>query len=466
MSTEAHPTTPVPDEHDEKKAAKWGTFWWTLSVLFHFVVVGSVVYFTPLREYVFGKKEGGIGANINEDQIGSIAAAMIKAVEERMREDIGTLRNRYGLLDPMRTRRYAKYLEEFRVYGKSEGLKEKPLSALGATGPAMEGDPVTLDMFALYDYAQKVELNCIGAYRHIKVMELARIQRIDLEEASEATKLATPEHAPINKAIFYEKIESLRDGRMALLKAELNKVRVEVADMVSNIQRMMDMANGIEGGTLVGTLVLGSATLNVQGAGMLKWGASAGPPLTPLELFPASDGNLPANFRPPAGRKLMSGGLVSDWMALDTWYIIGPFPNPKREYMDKKFPPESVIDLDAVYVGKENRKLQWEWTQTKDYWPMAPRIADAYAIWYGYTEVWSQKDQARVCLFGSDDYSKVWVNGELIYTSGKDPHHWIPDRGYQKVFFKKGFNSILLKLENGGGTTGFSMCIFLGETGG
>jgi hypothetical protein len=134
--------------------------------------------------------------------------------------------------------------------------------------------------------------------------------------------------------------------------------------------------------------------------------------------------------------------------------------------MDKKFPPESVIDLDATYVGKNNAKLEWEYTQARPYWPVGPRVADSYAIWYAFTEVYSEKDQTKVCLFGSDDYSKVWVNGELVYTSGKDPHHWIPDRGFQKVFLRKGVNPILLKLENAGGTTGFSMCIFLGELGG
>ena len=92
---------------------------------------------------------------------------------------------------------------------------------------------------------------------------------------------------------------------------------------------------------------------------------------------------------------------------------------------------------------------------------IAPHIADKYAIWYAYTEVYADRDQDRWCIFGSDDYSKVWVNGTLEYTSGKQPQHWVPDRDYRKIRFRRGFNSVLVKLENGGGATGFSVCVFL-----
>jgi hypothetical protein len=85
------------------------------------------------------------------------------------------------------------------------------------------------------------------------------------------------------------------------------------------------------------------------------------------------------------------------------------------------------------------------------------------AIWYAYTQVYADKDQDRWCIFGSDDYGKVWMDDELIFASGKTPHPWIPDRGVKKVHFKKGFNSILFKLENAWGNTGYSMCIYMGE---
>jgi hypothetical protein len=130
--------------------------------------------------------------------------------------------------------------------------------------------------------------------------------------------------------------------------------------------------------------------------------------------------------------------------------------------MDRKFPPESTVDLGATYVGKSGDKLTWEFRQSNKMC-VAPHTADEFAIWYAYTEVYADKAQSRWCIFGSDDYGKTWVNGDLVYRSGKEPHHWIPDRGWRKVHFRKGYNTVLVKLENGGGATGFSLCICLDD---
>ena len=40
-----------------------------------------------------------------------------------------------------------------------------------------------------------------------------------------------------------------------------------------------------------------------------------------------------------------SGGTPSKWMYVQDWYTIGPFPNPDRVNIRRKFPPESVVDL-------------------------------------------------------------------------------------------------------------------------
>ena len=166
------------------------------------------------------------------------------------------------------------------------------------------------------------------------------------------------------------------------------------------------------------------------------------------------------------GRKLMEGAREqSEWMFIDTWYIMGPFPNPDRENLDRKFPPESGIeagvDLDASYIGADGRTVKWQFRKSLDI-PVVPHAPQDFAIWYGYTEIYSDRDQERWCIFGSDDYGKAWMNGELIYASGKTPHPWIPDRAYRKIQFKKGYNPVLFKLENAWGRTGFSICIFLG----
>ncbi len=43
-----------------------------------------------------------------------------------------------------------------------------------------------------------------------------------------------------------------------------------------------------------------------------------------------------------------SDGLPARWAYVKSWHVIGPFPNPDRVNLRRKFPPESVIDLAAT----------------------------------------------------------------------------------------------------------------------
>jgi hypothetical protein len=96
-----------------------------------------------------------------------------------------------------------------------------------------------------------------------------------------------------------------------------------------------------------------------------------------------------------------------------------------------------------------------------------PHRPDNDAIYYAYTEVFSENDASYYVAFGSDDYGKAWfVEGkdfQLIMNSGQTPHPWIPDRVIKRIDFKKGYNPILFKVENAWGNMGFSVCIFLGQ---
>jgi hypothetical protein len=94
---------------------------------------------------------------------------------------------------------------------------------------------------------------------------------------------------------------------------------------------------------------------------------------------------------------------------------------------------------------------------------IAPHVATNYAVWYAYSEIYADRPQDRWVAFGSDDYSKAWLNGEMVWTSGKTPHKWIPDRGFRKLHFRQGYNPLLVRLENAGGTTGFSVVFYLGN---
>ena len=319
------------------------------------------------------------------------------------------------------------------------------------------------ELYGLYQGALAIEEATYGAYRQMRAVELARIQGVPLLEASEATKVAIPPHVDVNWTLLDQPIYSATDGKLDDFKNELFKVHAEVGAMVAASLRMLDVAMGLVGEDVGFTVVFGRGG-QFEGAGSGMWGSPVGPSLAPHEFYPGNtDGMFTEDFHPSAGRMLMDDGTVSEtgWMYIDTWYIVGPFPNPERKYMDHKFPPESVIDLDSTYIGKDNLRLKWQFKQAPTLL-ITPPLATNYAVWYAYSEIYSDRDQDKFAAFGSDDYSKAWLNGELVWTSGKTPHRWIPDRGFRTLHLKKGYNSLLVKWENAGGTTGMSVMLYLG----
>ena len=165
-------------------------------------------------------------------------------------------------------------------------------------------------------------------------------------------------------------------------------------------------------------------------------------------------------------------GIPAKWMYVQDWYVIGPFPNPNRVNLRRKFPPESVIDLDATYVGKDGRTVKWEFMQTKNRFPrewwhgdlrpeVVPPTAEEYGIWYAYAEVFSDVTCDRWIAVGSDDRSDIWINDVPVWGSSNTLKAWCIDEGYRRVRLNKGRNRILARVENGWRLLGWSMCISL-----
>ena len=191
-----------------------------------------------------------------------------------------------------------------------------------------------------------------------------------------------------------------------------------------------------------------------------KGGFSKAGPVGPVLLGPAPKAPrwVGAGSTPVGGRRLMSLPPGTDWVYLDAWYIIGPFPNPDRRRIDGKFLPEVLVDLDAAFPGRPGRQIRWQYNLSETLL-VQPPVVDNYSVWYAWTEVYVDEDQHRWMLFASDDFGRAWVNGEPVWHSGKIPHPWVPDRGTSRVRLRKGCNEVLFKLENAGGTTGFSVMI-------
>lgn len=157
-------------------------------------------------------------------------------------------------------------------------------------------------------------------------------------------------------------------------------------------------------------------------------------------------------------RKLAASGEKAEWVVLNAWYFIGPFPNPGRANIHTRFPPEISIDLDALYIGDSNRLLQWQHIQF-DHLPIIPPDFTDYAIYYAYTEVYSEHAQDLWLAIGSDDQSKLWVNDMLVWQSTDHERVWSLAQGHRKVHLQQGHNKFLFRLENGIERAAFSVLL-------
>ena len=168
-----------------------------------------------------------------------------------------------------------------------------------------------------------------------------------------------------------------------------------------------------------------------------------------------------------------SRGQPAGWMYLNSWWIIGPFPNPDRVNITRKFPPESVIDLNAAYEG-QGGLVQWQFAQARSNFPperhnrhrseVIPPDRREFAIWYGYTILRVDRECDVWLAAGSDDRSDVWVNGMKVWASGNNRKVWTIDEGFRRIHLHKGANNVLVRLENGPGPTSFSVCVSPNET--
>lgn len=157
-------------------------------------------------------------------------------------------------------------------------------------------------------------------------------------------------------------------------------------------------------------------------------------------------------------RKLTGSGEKAEWVVLNAWYFIGPFPNPGRENIHTRFPPEISIDLNALYIGDSNRLLKWQYIQF-DHLPVIPPDFTDYAVYYAYTEVFSEQAQDLWLAIGSDDQSKLWVNDMLVWQSTDHERVWTLAQGYRKVHLRPGNNKFLFRLENGIERAAFSVVL-------
>jgi hypothetical protein len=153
------------------------------------------------------------------------------------------------------------------------------------------------------------------------------------------------------------------------------------------------------------------------------------------------------------------GGLAGvQWQFPQNWLIIGPFENADRKHQETAFPPEQRVDPTAQHAGKDGRTIKWE-PIAATHPHIVPPNATTQAIYYGYTEIWSDQTGQFQLATGGDDTCKLWVNGEMVWESAKVDKAWQPDEQIMTVPLRRGMNRLLYRVENGPGAVGFSVLI-------
>jgi hypothetical protein len=172
-------------------------------------------------------------------------------------------------------------------------------------------------------------------------------------------------------------------------------------------------------------------------------------------------------LRPGEGRVLAAGGPLATRLYLNSWYIAGPFAAAGSNSLNEIYPPEhdmkQGIDLDAAYEGMGQRVLQWQ-PQTSSSYPFVPQPRAENSVYYAYTELRVDTAQEVWLEIGADDDTKLWLNNELVWTSGTSDKPWYRQpfyrlgtpiktlnlvEGRRRVWLKPGRNTLMLKLYNG-----------------
>ena len=385
-----------------------------------------------------------------------------------------------------------------------------------------------LSISEAYELARDIEEAVTETYREVVAASTALSQHLPLDEAERLTDVAKPVREDIDAALLDgrartpEQLAAQKEARYNAVRETENMVDASMA-MMNEAFRLSGFGEGSDFRDRSQRLARGLRWLrrgdlsgHDEGERAEQFHALAGLSMQ-IERAAAEDrrarvkdlrgvqmggrmqtgaGQKDEDYRRVAGRAgeyvgqptsrgeagtgsdLLPGNVISidptsrampgGWMYLESWWIIGPFPNPDRVNITRKFPPESVIDLDAAYEGAGGL-VQWQFKQARSPFPsdkpnrhrseVVPPNRREYAIWYGYTILRVDRECDVWLAAGSDDRSDVWVNGMKVWASGNNRKVWTIDEGFRRIHLQKGSNTVLVRLENGPGPTSFSVCV-------
>ena len=374
-----------------------------------------------------------------------------------------------------------------------------------------------LDIVDAYEEAKKLENMITESYREIKSAEAAMVRQMSFAGAKKLTDVAKNERpqfdaellreSPRDKETFDKQKSTAMDViREADSMVKLNEMLMVAAQEIvrydpehgdhsekrsERLQRMYDLAalnqalhtaaaeDTSERSKDMAALMSGAASEtdmrdsdknydpSKPAPGRVVYGAEKPDPSAPpldyntTSLIPGNVINLAET----------GAGVPTQWMYVNSWYTIGPFPNPDRINLRRRFPPESVVDLEATYIGKNDKPVKWVFEQARSSMRdnnhraiVIPGSVEEYGIWYAYAEVFLDRAADLWVAVGSDDRSDVWLNDMHIWGSSNDLKVWRVNEGFRRVHFQKGRNRILARIENGWNAMAWSVSISLTDS--
>lgn len=178
----------------------------------------------------------------------------------------------------------------------------------------------------------------------------------------------------------------------------------------------------------------------------------------------------------PSKEEIPVEGRLVEWLREERtnqtrkWMVVGMFPNWNDDGHDTVFPPETSIDVAAVYEGWY-KSITWKpWfslaanehvvdlqealTPLYQYYPRFD-----YGTGYAYSEFASDRRQDATLTVGVQDSTKVWLNGKLVFThQGHAPLDMLDER-IEKTYVRQGKNTLLVKVSKIPGQFRFSLDI-------
>ncbi|MGI5869502.1 MAG: hypothetical protein ACOX9C_08695 [Kiritimatiellia bacterium] len=420
-------------------------------------------------------------------------------------------------------------VKELAKLADSEVPDQRPLAK-----PEFEPDPdsyknvLTMDIVEAYETARQLEEKITESYREIKSAESAIIRKMSYQAASKLTDVAKVVRIEADSELLRSDVRDRETFDRQ--KAEATKLIAETDSIVETSTMIMKSAieiTGVKGNEhaqrasredrlqrmyelsgMSAEMTAAAAESDVEKAKDLsqlmeqahhggadsksmKGGAADREEEARVAARPSPSGlksplpgilggfssttveNVPGNIiKFSASANPAMGGVPTQWMYVNSWYVIGPFPNPDRINIRRRFPPETVVDLDATYLGKDNRVVKWKFEQAQSSVArrehqayVVPSTSEPYGIWYAYTEVFVDQECDVWIAVGSDDRSDLWINDLHVWGSSNELKVWRINEGFRKVHLRQGRNRFLARIENGWHVIGWSVCIALTEDG-